>query len=140
MAVYLEHANITVPDVDAAIAFLRTIDPALRVRHDETPPNSHRWVHIGTDDTYIALQAPHLDANPLALRQAYENYGVNHLGWVVDDFDAAIARLEKGGYRRGMEVEPHPHRRRAYYFDTADFEWEIVEYSSDDPAARNAYD
>ena len=35
---YLEHANITVPDIDAATEFLRVIDPDLTIRHDEKPP------------------------------------------------------------------------------------------------------
>ncbi len=140
MGTYLEHANITVPDVDAAIAFLRALDPALQVRRDVTPTGSHRWVHVGTETSYIALQAPHLDATPEEARPAYENHGVNHLGWVVDDLDAVVQRLEAGGYRRGITGQPHPHRRRVYFYDPAGFEWEIVEYTSEDPAARNDYD
>ena len=30
----LEHANITVPDIDAAIAFLSVVAPDFRIRHD----------------------------------------------------------------------------------------------------------
>ncbi|MCP5070609.1 MAG: VOC family protein [bacterium] len=139
MGVYLEHANMTVPDVDAAIRFFQTIDPALIVRHDETPEGSYRWAHVGTDTTYIALQAPHLGTTPEEPREAYVNHGVNHLAWVVDDVDAVAARLKAAGYRRGMVPAPHPNRKRAYYYDSAGFEWELLEYLSDDPAQRNAY-
>ncbi len=139
MAIYLEHANITVPDVDAAIAFLQTIDPALKVRKDVTPAGSHRWVHIGTDTSYIALQAPHVDATPQAARTAYENHGVNHLAWVVDDIDAVVERMQQAGYERGITGKPHPHRRRIYFYDPAGFEWELLEYLSDDLAERNDY-
>lgn len=140
MATYLEHANITVPDIDAAISFLMVIDPAFKVRHDESPEGSYRWVHIGTGQHYIALQEAHLDATPQSALPAYKNYGMNHLGWVVDDFTAVISRLEEHGYKKGMPVQPEPYRKRAYYYDSAGFEWEIVQYLSDKPEERNLYE
>ena len=139
MTAYLEHANITVPDIDAAIAFLQTVEPSFRVRHDETPEGSYRWVHIGSDQFYIALQEPHLGSNAQSDRRPYKDYGVNHLAWVVEDFDVVTERLEKKEYQKGIPVEPHPHRKRAYYFDTGGFEWEIVEYLSDTQEERNSY-
>ncbi len=138
MATYLEHANITVPDIDAAIAFLKVVEPDFVVRHDATPADSYRWCHIGTDQTYIALQEPHLASDPQHVGRPYKDYGVNHLGWVVDDLSAVVERLEAHGYRRGIPVEAHPHRRRAYYYDAAGFEWEIVEYLSVRPEERHA--
>ncbi len=68
-----------------------------------------------------------------------KDYGVNHLAWVVDDLSAVVQRLEAHGYRKGIPVEPHPHRRRAYYHDAAGFEWEFVEYLSNRPEERHAY-
>ena len=140
MTPYLEHANITVPDVDAAIAFLQTIDPALRVRHDGISQAGKRWVHVGTDRSYIALQEPNGGEPAQSPREPYLNHGFNHLGWVVADCDAVVARLEAAGYPRGMEAEPHPHRKRVYYYDAAGFEWEILEYLSEDPSEFNDYE
>ena len=139
MATYLEHANLTVPHIDAALEFLQAVEPTFVVRHDETPPGSYRWVHIGNDEFYVALQQPHLDSNPSERRRPYKDYGINHLAWVVPDLDAVVARLEQLGCKRGIPVEPHPHRKRVYYYDSAEFEWELVEYLSDDPNERNAY-
>ncbi len=139
MVTYLEHANITVPDIDAAIAFLKIVEPDFVVRHDATPKDSYRWCHIGRDHTYIALQEPHLDSDPQHVGRPYKDYGVNHLGWVVDNLSAVVERLEARGYRKGIAVEPHPHRRRAYYYDAAGFEWEIVEYLSERHTQRHAY-
>lgn len=102
MVAYLEHANITVPDIDAAIAFLQMVEPAFAVRHDASPAGTYRWAHIGTDQGYIALQEPHVDAAPQPAHRPYKDYGVNHLGWVVDDLHAVVCRLEEHGYRRGM--------------------------------------
>jgi hypothetical protein len=138
LATYLEHANITVPDIDAAITFLKVIDPRFEVRRDEICAAGYRWAHIGSGTTYIALQAPHADSDPQSPLQTYKNFGVNHLAWVVDVFDAAIQRLEESGYSKGIPVETEKHRKRAYYFDFAGFEWEIVEYLSDLPAERNS--
>jgi len=139
MPTYLEHANITVPDIPAAIAFLRLIDPDFVVRHDETPEGSYRWAHVGTDDFYIALQEPHVGVTPEPARETYTNFGVNHLCWVVDDFETVTARLEAAGCRSGIDVAEHPHRKRAYYFDEAGQEWEIVQYLSDASSERNDY-
>lgn len=139
MTVYLEHANVTVPDIDAAAAFLRAIDPALRVRHEGVARGGHRWAHVGTDRSYIALQEPHVGVVAEQPKETYVNFGCNHLGWVVSDCDAVAERLEAAGYRRGIESEPHPHRKRIYYYDAAGFEWEILEYLSDDPAEFNDY-
>lgn len=140
MATYLEHANITVPDIDAAISFLKVIDPSFNVRCDKTVEGGIRWVHVGTERHYIALQEPHLDATPVNPVPSYKNYGVNHLSWVVDDLASVITRLEEGGYKKGIPVDPEPYRKRAYYYDLAGFEWEIVQYLSNKPDERNYYE
>ena len=139
MAARLEHANLTVPDIDAAIAFLTTVEPEFRIRHDSGNSGAYRWVHIGTDDSYIALEEPH-ESNPRAgMSVRYSDFGINHLGLVVDDVAAACARLDAAGYRQGYQAEDHPYRIRRYYLDSAGFEWELVEYLSDRPEERNRY-
>ncbi len=140
MATYLEHANITVPDIDAQISFLMVVDPSFKVRCDKAREGSIRWVHIGTEQHYIALQEPHLDATPQSALPTYKSYGVNHLSWVVDDLASVIKRLEEGGYKKGNPVQPEPYRKRVYYYDAAGFEWEIVQYLSDKPEERNSYE
>lgn len=140
MTAYLEHANITVPDIDAAIAFLQVIEPDLVVRHDETPEGSYRWAHIGAGNCYIALQEPHLGSDPQSNRRPYKDYGVNHLGWIVDDFDAVIGRLKAGGYREGIPGESSRYRKRAYYYDSAGFEWEIIAYFTENLDERYSYE
>ncbi len=140
MTTCLEHANMTVPDTDATIAFLRTVEPSFHVRHDGTSEGGGcRRAHIGSNQFYVALQEPHLGSNAQSDRRPYKDYGVNHLAWVVEDFGVVTERLEKKGYQKGIPVEPHPHRKRAYYFDTGRFEWEIVEYLSDTQKERNGY-
>ncbi len=139
MATYIEHANITVPDLEAAIAFLTTAFPEFRVRgrgETETDLGKKLWLHLGTDATYVALEQMATPTDPG--RRPYRDNGVNHLGFVVEDVDGVIERLTAAGYRDGIPVEPHPHRKRAYFHDAGGFEYEFVQYYSDDPSERNA--
>jgi hypothetical protein len=54
MTVRLEHANLVVRDIDATIRFLQAAFPEFRIRFDGTDSQGSRWVHIGTDDTYVS--------------------------------------------------------------------------------------
>ena len=96
MESYLEHANLTVINVDEAIRFIQTAMPDWKVRADVSSEgnNCRRWVHLGTETTYIAIEdrgatekSPHIP---------YVNPGMNHLGFVVKDLDAVSKRLEDG--------------------------------------------
>ena len=55
MATRLEHANVCVRDLDAMIRFLETTFPEFHVRGEGTSNDGTRWVHVGTNETYIAL-------------------------------------------------------------------------------------
>jgi hypothetical protein len=54
MTVRLEHANLAVRDVDATIRFLQTAFPEFRVRCEGKTWRKLRWVHVGTEETYMA--------------------------------------------------------------------------------------
>lgn len=135
----IEHANITVPDIDAARDFLTTIFPDLEVMHEATAPTGVRWMHLGVNGSYLALESPHDNTRSATLNPRYQNYGINHLGLIVEDMDAAKARLEAKGYHEGHIPEVTHARIRRYFYDSAGMEWELVEYLSDDPAERYSY-
>lgn len=139
MATYLEHANVTVPSIDAAIEFLMLVDPNFVVRHDETPAGSYRWAHVGTQTHYIALQEPHLDAGENIARRPYKDFGVNHLAFVVPNLDEVTGRLDAAGFQRSIAASAHSARKRAYFYDRSGFEWELIEYLTDVLEERNAY-
>ena len=138
MKPYIEHANITVPDIDASIKFLQCIHPDIRVRHDAVSDKGYRWAHVGTDDFYIALQRPNGNISK-SLQDTYVDFGINHLAWVVADIEAVEQRLIQNKYRQGIPGEHSEYRKRIYYFDTSGFEWEIIQYFTDDPALKNEY-
>lgn len=138
--VYLEHANITVEDIDGAIHFLTTAFPNFKVRgkgESITDGITRKWLHIGTDETYIALES--VSSKDLGSRRPYRDVGINHLGFVVNNVDLITAKLEKANYKQSIDVEPHPFRKRVYFYDKSGVEYEFIEYLSDNPDERNDY-
>jgi catechol 2,3-dioxygenase-like lactoylglutathione lyase family enzyme len=136
----IEHVNITVPDIDAAIGFLKIIAPDFDVRKDNKSSGSYRWVHIGNERYYFALQEAHLDAAPQKQLQAYKNYGINHVALIVSNIQEIEEKLIGNGYQRGIETPIEKFRKRAYYFDKAGFEWELVEYLSEQQDEKYLYE
>ena len=129
----IEHVNITVPDIDAAISFLKIVAPDFDVRKDNKSSDSYRWAHIGNERYYFALQEAHLDTVPKKQLQSYKNYGINHVALIVSNIQEIEDKLVDGGYQRGIETPIEKYRKRAYFYDNAGFEWELVEYLSEKP-------
>ena len=138
MTARLEHANLAVRDVDGMLRFVRTAFPEFRVRGEGKTWQGTRWVHVGSDATYLALfEASREPAEawvPYAGRP-----GLNHLGYEVEDVEALRARMREAGYTDSTVPNAHPHRRRVYFHDPEGNDWEFVQYHSEDPAERNDY-
>ncbi len=134
MNAFLEHANLTVRDLDEAVRFLTTACPEFVVRHRGENAGG-KWLHLGTETSYFAL------GEPLTATEDEKKtiFGVNHLGIVVGDADALKARLLAAGYQESYIVSDHPQRKRLYFLDSDGFEWEFVQYFSDDVAKQNDY-
>lgn len=137
MAAYLEHIQYVCRDLDRTVAFYCAVFGwRLRGRGVERAADRrYEWVHIGTDESYVAFRTPY-DGAPysedMALRQT-------HFGIVVEDLEAVVARLQRLGFparRKGA----HPHRERVYTRDPDGNEIEIIRYLSDRPSERNDYD
>jgi hypothetical protein len=67
MLVRLEHANLCVRDIPAMIRFLQTAFPDFRQRGEGTSQDGTRWVHLGTDETYIALGQSSVNSGNIGL-------------------------------------------------------------------------
>ncbi|TDJ45398.1 MAG: VOC family protein [Gammaproteobacteria bacterium] len=128
----LEHIHISVKSIDRTEAFLLAAVPAMRRRGGGVVDGYGTWVHLGTEQSYIALTES-VDANSMP--------ELRHIGLVVDDIEALINRLAEAGYTPADDsaVNGHPYRRRVYYVDGNGLDWEFVQYLSDDPALRNDY-
>lgn len=133
----LEHANLSVTDVDATTRFITTALPELVVRGEGMDSAGRPWRHVGNHDFYVALQGvPHNPGRP----PYADSVGVNHLGWEVEDVSALEARMREAGFDPNMHADAHPARRRVYFYDPDGNDWEFVEYLTDDPEARHSYD
>lgn len=139
MLARLEHANICVRQIDEAIRFLQTAFPIFKIRRDATDPDGTRWVHIGTDETYVALSE--ITSEPVERWEPYAGKpGVNHLAYEVDDVDALRERMLAAGYQESTVPNSHPHRKRIYFYDADGNDWEFIQYLSDDPSKRHDYE
>lgn len=137
MAIRMEHANLHVQHFDDAVRFLKAAFPDFNVR-SESIKDGLRWMHIGTDDTYIALNETD---KKNASREAYDGQpGINHIGYEVDDVDALRIRLADAGFRDSTYPNNHAYRKRVYFYDADGNDWEFVQYFSPDPRKRNDYD
>ena len=134
----LEHANVSVRDVESTIRFLQTAFPDFRIRGEGTSPIGARWVHVGNDGAYLALNEATDDAPEPWVPYAGKP-GLNHLGFEVDDVAALRDRLRAAGYRDTTVPNDHPARTRVYFNDDDGNDWEFVEYHVDDPAKRHDY-
>lgn len=135
----LEHVNITVTDLDRALRFLTTALPAWRVRGGGEMDwfgKPIRWVHVGSDDVYVALQGGGQGPGP---HWQGHGTGVKHLGLVVQQLDATVARLQQAGFAIDHWGGETAHRRSVYFMVGTDFQIELVHYLSAEPALRNAY-
>ena len=138
MTTRMEHANLHVSRFDDAVRFLQTAFPDFKVR-SESIRDGLRWMHIGTDDTYIALNETKVDES--GTKEPYDSKpGVNHLGYEVDDVDSLRERLAAAGFKDSTYPNNHPHRKRVYFYDADGNDWEFVQYFTDDVTKRNHSD
>lgn len=136
---YVEHVNITVKDLDRTVAFLLAALPSWRVRGQGTMlwfGKQMRWLHVGTDSSYLALQDGGEGDGPDWTGPAV---GTKHIGIVVPSADQVADRLVAAGHAIDHWGGDHPFRRRAYFMDPDGLQFEFVEYLSDVPAERNDY-
>ena len=124
----LEHLNVTVPDPDATAARLSRLF-GWQVRWSGASIHGGRSVHVGPSATgagYVALYRP--AGGPGAAPDTYRTaLGLNHLGVIVDDLDAAEARVLAEGLTPESHADYDPGRR--FYFTDADgLEIEVVSY------------
>ena len=61
------------------------------------------------------------------------------LAEVIQAYSAVAERLRAAGYAESYAPSVHPARLRRYFEDGCGFEWEFVQYLTEDPAERFAY-
>lgn len=122
-----EHVNMTVSDPQKTADLLTKLF-GWRVRWSGPSKGGGLTVHVGTDTQYVALYTLP-GATQTEPEGSYTHVGaVNHLGVLVDDLDAAEARVLDVG------IKTHSHQvydpgARFYFHDADGIEYEVVSYA-----------
>jgi len=120
----LEHVNVTVKDPDAVAGVLVDLF-GWHIRWSGDAMQVGRTVHVGTDDSYVALYS---QGGTDAMGNTYKTPGgLNHIGVVVADIDATEAQVKAAGFTPTNHGDYEPGHR--FYFDGPDgIEIEVVAY------------
>jgi len=123
MVMRLEHVNMTVSNVRRSARFYGDL-LGLTVRWEGKTSQGWPAIHIGDETSYLALfQSP----SPSRAPEDYDQVGLNHFGFVVDDLDSARKRLAELGVTPKAEHDYEP-GKRLYFYDPDGIEVELVEY------------
>jgi len=137
---HIEHLNLVVRDIPAALAFYRAAFPHWEVRgggEGNWYGKDRNWVHFGDEYQYLTFND---DGDEDARKHEGHQVGVSHFAFVTSDIDGIISRLTSAGYEIDNNGAVNPFRRNVYFIDPAGLEVEFVQYNSDKPSERNRYD
>ncbi len=138
--VRFEHANLVVKNIEDTLQFIQTAFPSWVIRGQgemQWRGNTRRWLHVGDDDYYLTLNDGAHEENRLLKGDAA---GLAHLGFVVDDLDEVISRLQNNGYEIDVDLAKHAFRKNVYFVDPEGFQFEFVQYFSEVAHERNTYE
>ncbi len=124
----LEHVNVTVADPDATAALLSDLF-GWRTRWKGGSIHGGRSIHVGDDDTYVAVYSGPEGVSETASSSSYTTRGgMNHIGVVVDDLDAVEEKVKAHGYAPHSHADYEP-GRRFYFHEENGIEIEVVSYA-----------
>lgn len=124
--VQLEHVNVTVRNPMETARWMEQLF-GWRIRWEGASIHGGYSVHVGSDDSYVALYAP--ASAPAKGGNSYTSInGLNHIAVVVDDLDATEKKVIEAGFQPRSHADYEPGRR--FYFEDADgLEVEVVSYA-----------
>ena len=122
----IEHANLTVTDPERSAALFERL-LGWRERWRGPSQLGGRTIHMGSDTTYLALYTK--DDVPRDKGADYSKGApLNHVGFLVDDLDAAEQVVRDAGLEPWGHDDYEP-GRRFYFFDWDGIEFEVVSYA-----------
>ena len=135
--IHIEHLNLVVRDIPAALKFYQAAFPHWRIRESgESPWNGkpRKWIHFGDDYQYLTF-----NDNGVGNIRDLEGHdsGLAHFAFTCSDLDAIVNRLTSAGFKIDHSGADESHRLNVYFIDPDGFEVEFVQYLSDLPEERN---
>ncbi|MDT0604196.1 VOC family protein [Thalassotalea castellviae] len=135
--IYLEHLNLVVKDIPAALTFYQAAFPHWFIRsqgQSDWYGKPRDWLHFGDDYQYITFNNNGENNNrDLTGHQV----GLAHFAFVTNNIEQVINRLAKAGFAIHKPGAEEPYRKNVYFVDPDGFEIEFIQYLSDLPAERN---
>jgi catechol 2,3-dioxygenase-like lactoylglutathione lyase family enzyme len=122
----LEHVNVTVTDPKKTADLMGELFD-WHIRWQGSAANDGFTIHVGTDDTYIAVYSMGAPIECDITGYAQKG-GLNHIGIVVDDLDATEERVRNAGYTPHSHADYEP-GRRFYFHDNDAIEFEVISYA-----------
>ena len=123
----LEHVNISVSDPHRSAAVFTSVFD-WHIRWEGPSLLGGHTVHVGTDDSYLALYASDQAEPAAGPSNDRQTRNINHVAVLVDDLDATEQRVRDAGFEPHTFGDYEPGRR--FYFDDHDgLEVEVVSYS-----------
>jgi len=101
----LDHVGIAVRDLDAALGWYQDMFGATLDHRERIEKDGVEEALIKVADSYIQLLMPFRDDSPVAKFIARNGEGVHHVGYRVDDCEAALEVVKAKG---GRVVDEHP--------------------------------
>ncbi|QNM82287.1 VOC family protein [Sphingomonas sabuli] len=121
----IEHVNITVSNPGRAADLMRRLF-GWRIRWEGPARDNGRTIHVGTDDSYIALYAPPGAGPDYGFSQGQP---LNHIGVEVEDLAAVEALVLAEGFEPRFQGVYQPGPAHFYFTDHDDIEYEVVSYA-----------
>ena len=118
----IEHVNLTVTDIERSSAFFEKLLGWKQRWRGPAGSGQGETIHVGEQNTYLALYTNGTD-------RAGQKKGVpmNHVGFLVDDLDAAERLVVEHGLEPWGHDDYEP-GRRFYFYDWDGIEFEVISY------------
>ena len=120
----IEHTNISVTDPQRSADLFQQL-LGWKIRWEGASMNSGHTIHVGDEDTYLALYTGEHVTGDYSKGQP-----LNHVGFLVDDLDAAERIVVQHGLKPFGHDDYEP-GKRFYFFDWDGIEFEVVSYAGE---------
>lgn len=122
---FLEHTNITVTNPDETAQLLVKLFD-WRIRWQGEAINGGYTVHVGGENSYLALYARHSEQIK-KIDSFKHTLGLNHLGIVVNNLEATEQAILAEGFQTHSHGDYEP-GHRFYFEDNDGLEFEVISY------------